>query len=133
MYPTRCSDARLTTLRANFYHPNSVLKDGKVVYTIFSETDPEIHARAIPYLEAVMREAMRMHPGVGMPLEHYVSKGGLTVNGHYLLPGIMVGINAWISGMGKTVYGEDAEVFRPERWLQEDGEDEAVYEERFCK
>ena len=36
-----------------------------------------------------------------------------------------VGINPWVAHANRSVYGEDADVFRPERWLEEgsmDGE-----------
>jgi len=81
-------------------------------------------------MDAVIREAMRMHPGVGMPLERRVPEGGLHVAGHYIPPGVMVGMNPWIVGANRGVYGQDAAVFRAERWLQEEGETAEEYEAR---
>ncbi|KAH6648403.1 pisatin demethylase [Truncatella angustata] len=79
-------------------------------------------ARELPYLGAVIREAMRVYPPVANLFSRIVPDGGdvVTVDGkEYFLPGgTMVGYSAW--GMhrnNKLVYGEDAKVFRPERWL----------------
>ena len=32
----------------------------------------------------------------------------------------MVGISPWVAHANRSVYGEDADVFRPERWLEEE-------------
>ncbi|KAK2035689.1 cytochrome P450 [Colletotrichum somersetense] len=74
---------------------------------------------------------MRMHPGVGMLLERSVPKGGLTLpDGRFIPAGTAVGMNPYVLGRNKEVYGEDADVFRPERWLQSDGEDQAAFDMR---
>lgn len=70
----------------------------------------------IPYFELVHREAMRIYPQVGSTLPRKVPKGGYTVNGHYLPAGTMVGVSQWAVGRSKEIFGEDVEVFRPERW-----------------
>lgn len=68
---------------------------------------------------AVIRESMRMHPGVGLPLERIVPSSGLkTPNGTTLPSGTIVGMSAWVVHMNKTVFGQDAASFVPERWLQ---------------
>ncbi|KAM0152967.1 hypothetical protein ACHAQE_006419 [Botrytis cinerea] len=89
-------------------------------------------ASKLPYLEAVIREASRVHAGVGLLLERIVPASGLTLSdGTFLPPGTIVGINPWVTNQNKTVYGEDASSFVPERWLRYgDLETEAEYQSR---
>ena len=35
----------------------------------------------------------------------------------------MVGVNPWVAHANRSVFGEDADMYRPERWLEEDGTD----------
>ena len=88
-------------------------------------------ARSMPYLEGVIRESMRMHPGVGMLLERYVPETGVTLpDGSFLPSGVGVGISPYVVGRNKSVWGENADTFYPERWLKADGEDNEVYQQR---
>jgi cytochrome P450 len=89
-------------------------------------------AQDLPYLNAVIREAMRMHPGVAMCLERYVPDEGLTLpDGQYIPGGCIVGMNPYVLARNKSVWGEDAEFFRPERWLRDETrETEEAYQER---
>lgn len=74
---------------------------------------------------------MRMHPVVSGILERIVPAGGLTLSdGRVIAPGTKVGINPWVLNRNKDVYGEDADVFRPERRLRGEGENEEMYEAR---
>lgn len=87
----------------------------------------------LPYLNAVIKEGMRMHPPVGNILERVVPDGpGLTLpDGRTLAPGTIVGMNQWIISRNKDVFGEDVDSFRPERWLRApDGESQEEYEAR---
>ena len=70
------------------------------------------------FSQAVMKEAMRIHPGVGFPLERYVPKGGANVLGVHLKEGTIVSISAPVVHANKEVYGADADEFLPERWLE---------------
>lgn len=98
-----------------------------------SRIPPYSDSERIPYLRAVVHEAMRLHPAVAMPLERYVPEGGLTLpNGQYLPPGCIIGIDPYTLGRNPSVWGEDVEVFRPERWLRDDrhSESEDDYQSR---
>ena len=73
----------------------------------------------MPYLQATIKEAMRVHPSVGMMMERHVPKGGVMICGKFIPEGTtVVGINPWVVARDETTYGEDVDTFRPERWLE---------------
>ena len=73
--------------------------------------------------QAVIKEALRLHPGVSYPLERTVPDGGAVLCGKFVPSGTVVGIHAWVIHHDKSVFGEDAECFRPERWLDAEPEE----------
>jgi cytochrome P450 len=79
-------------------------------------------ARRLPYLQAVMREALRFVPPLTTPpVFKEVPASGDTVCG-YRLPGgtlVATGNVIWHGCRERAFWGEDAEWFRPERWLEE--------------
>lgn len=64
----------------------------------------------------VIKEAMRLHPSIGFPLERVVPAGGAELCGQNLPAGTIVGVLPPLINRNREVFGEDAEVFRPERW-----------------
>ncbi|QDS71312.1 hypothetical protein FKW77_001782 [Venturia effusa] len=76
-------------------------------------------ARNIPYLNAVIKEALRVHPAAGLPIQRVVPKGGRTIAGRFFPAGTLVGINPWAAHANREVFGQDADVYNPERWLEE--------------
>ena len=72
---------------------------------------------ALPYLNAVLKESMRLHPSVGLLMERHVPRGGIEIDGHYLKEGTIVGINPWVTNHNEDVF-PDPDAFRPERWLE---------------
>ncbi|KAE8308658.1 cytochrome P450 [Aspergillus transmontanensis] len=79
-------------------------------------------ARHMPYLQACLKEALRVHPAVGRPLLRVVPPEGLTIAGQYFPGGAIVGVNAWVAHYNEDIFGRDAATFRPERWLESDKE-----------
>ena len=69
-----------------------------------------------------MKEAMRIHPGVGFPLERLVPENGASLLGYDLAAGTNVSMTAPVVHYDKDVFGPDADKFRPERWLESDAE-----------
>jgi cytochrome P450 len=65
-----------------------------------------------------MKEAMRVHPSVQWSLPRYVPGSGLQIGSVYIPAGTEVGINPYVIHRNTSIFGDDAEVFRPERWLE---------------
>ncbi|KAK4120216.1 cytochrome P450 [Parathielavia appendiculata] len=86
----------------------------------------DAEAKDLPYLQACVKEGMRIHPPTAGPFPKRVPDGGDTVvvdgNPVFLPGGANVSYAAYAVLMDKRVYGEDADEFRPERWLLEKDE-----------
>lgn len=111
-------------------HPRVYVKlqaeiDGAVKAGIVPEVGgviSDFEARRLPYLSAVIREGLRIHPPVVNLFARVTPPAGdfVVINGkeQFIPGGTMVGYSAWsMHRNNRSVYGEDAEVFRPERWL----------------
>lgn len=89
--------------------------------------------KGIPYLDAVVRESLRMLPGVSLSLERYVPEGGYRLpTGEFVPEGSVIGVNPYLVCRDLEVWGSDAETFRPERWFrgEESGETEEAFKVR---
>ncbi|CAK7205847.1 hypothetical protein SEUCBS139899_008626 [Sporothrix eucalyptigena] len=74
-------------------------------------------SQKLPYLDACVKEAFRLHPAPGLPMERIVPAGGTEIAGRFIPGGTIVGCSAWVMHHNKDVFGEDTDAFRPERWL----------------
>ncbi|KAK3323775.1 cytochrome P450 [Cercophora scortea] len=130
------ADNTSITIRSIIYlslkHPAVYRKlEAEILAAGFKDTVPYKQARQLPYLDAVVREAIRAHGAVSVPLERYVPAGGLNLpDGGFVPPGVAVCMNPDVLAHNKGVYGDDVDEFRPERWLQAPGEDAEAYRVR---
>lgn len=80
--------------------------------------------KQLPYLQAVVREGLRVWPPVANIFSRDVPPGGDTVvvDGEdvFLPGGVCVGYSAYAMHHSEAVYGADAKAFRPERWFESD-------------
>ncbi|KAL2157081.1 hypothetical protein VTH06DRAFT_7037 [Thermothelomyces fergusii] len=131
------ADTTAIAMRALFYF---VLKDPRVfdrlqaeVRASFAPFEPAAYAkaRALPYLEAVVKETLRYHPPLSMAMERIVPAEGLQLPDGSVVPaGQTVGMNPYVLGRNRVVFGDDADRFHPDRWLRGDDEAEDVYKGR---
>jgi cytochrome P450 len=72
----------------------------------------------MPYLQAVIREGLRLYPPATGLLQKAVPRGGATLHGYQLPEGTQVGQSVGGFLRSKGLFGDDVNVFRPERWLE---------------
>ncbi|KAK3951370.1 cytochrome P450, partial [Pseudoneurospora amorphoporcata] len=78
-------------------------------------------AKQLPYTLAAIKEAQRLHPVIAMSLSRTVPKvegGGVVINGYRVPEGTTVGCNPVALHRNSDIFGADAHVYDPSRWLQ---------------
>ncbi len=91
---------------------NGVLEDRPTGLVTWAES------QKLPYLDACIKEALRLHPAAGLPLERIVPPQGAEICGEFITGGTIVGCSAWVIHRRPEVFGTDVESYRPERWLE---------------
>lgn len=71
----------------------------------------------LPYYTACVRETMRLCPSAPNIFPRYVSEPGMDLYGKFAPAGTEISCNPYIVHRDPALYGEDAEEFKPERWL----------------
>lgn len=93
---------------------------------IGNEDDPVTtfqSTKSLPYLEAVINEALRMHSTSGIGLPRLAPEGGMVVCGKTFPEGSCLSVPTFTIHRDKAVWGEDCDDFRPERWFERDKND----------
>jgi hypothetical protein len=125
------SDSTASTMQSFFWH----ILDSKPVYqSIVRELETAVKAGTIPatgnlswnesqtllYLQACLKEAMRVRPAVGLNITRLVPPEGAELDGRFFPGGTTIAANGWVLHRDKEVFGQDADDFRPERWLEDE-------------
>ncbi|KAF7552240.1 hypothetical protein G7Z17_g4461 [Cylindrodendrum hubeiense] len=114
------SDTTATALRSVIYntlrHPEVHEKLKAELRSTLSYPVDFATTNKLPYLSAVIKESIRVHPSVGMLLARVVPEGGAEICGHYIASGVEVGVNPWVVHRDAAVYAEPHR-FYPDRWL----------------
>lgn len=138
------SDTTAIAMRSVFYH---LSRSPRALRALLNEIDdafltsthpldkpiPYTDAIKLPLLCATIKEAMRLHPSVAFTMPRISpSPDGLVIDDTHVPPGYRVGINPYVVQRDETVFGEDANAFRPDRWLAEDNSAEQLREMDRC-
>ncbi|KAK2593010.1 hypothetical protein QQS21_009300 [Conoideocrella luteorostrata] len=77
-------------------------------------------AKLLAYLQACVFEGLRKFPPLAQLRERVVPPEGDTLGPFRVPGGTFVGLNAWGAQFNKAVYGDDASLYNPDRWLTDD-------------
>ncbi|KAJ3677088.1 hypothetical protein LUZ60_002812 [Juncus effusus] len=92
----------------------------EVRHNFQSEVPNELDITKLPYLQAVLKETMRMHPAGPLGVPHKAMEAVVDLGGRFMVPkGARVFINIWAIGRDPKVWDEP-NVFRPERFLEKE-------------
>jgi hypothetical protein len=71
---------------------------------------------ALPLLDAILKETLRLYPPSPILLNRVVPQTGTTIEGYDIPGGLVVGTSGFVMHMNEDVF-PDASSFKPERWL----------------
>ncbi|KAI9783035.1 MAG: hypothetical protein M1816_001612 [Peltula sp. TS41687] len=122
------SDTTATSIRATLLY---IISNPLIYARLQAEIDAAVatgsissmvrngEARKLLYLQACIKEGIRIFPPITALRERVTPPEGDTIRGHYIPGGVNIGLN--MRGLLlNEVFGPDPEVFRPERWLDSD-------------
>jgi cytochrome P450 len=106
-------------------HPDALetvraeLRDKQRTATGLTLPFPQWHElQNLPFLDACIKESLRLDAPFAMPLERVVPAEGATICGHFYPGGTVVGMSPYITNRYKPTWGNDADQWRPRRWLE---------------
>ncbi|KAK1979162.1 cytochrome P450 [Colletotrichum cereale] len=122
------SDTVATTIRATILFVTTNMHVHDRLLAEISSAAPSTHrpviadaeARNLPYLQAVIKEGLRIFPPVTGIMAKEAPAAGDTWKGQFIPGGTRIGWSAWSMFRREDIWGVDAQEFRPERWLAED-------------
>ena len=142
------SDTTSTAMAATLFYlvrnPHALKKVTEEIRSKFADVEEIVHGGLLgscTYLRACIDEAMRMSPSVGGVLPREVLPGGMTIDGHSLPAGTVVGTPHYSIHHSDEYYPQPFS-FVPERWIAgaenpasgkvTSGDDAALAQSAFC-
>src|ERR1700709_2602594 len=111
--------AKRATLLYLIMHPRVVSKlRTEISSNPISSPIQDSEARKLPYLQAIIREGLRIFPPVVGLMSKEVPPGVDIINNQFVPGGTKIGYGAYGIFRDKTTWGQDADTFRPEGWLE---------------
>jgi cytochrome P450 len=81
--------------------------------------------RALPYLDAVLKEGLRMWPPFPDGLRRVLMPRGATIAGRFVPGGSTVSSSCWCTFSSETYFAEP-DVFAPQRWMEDNEREDRV-------
>lgn len=89
-----------------------------------NQAAPDVPLNDLPYLDAVIKEALRLAPPIPMSFPRYVPSGGWSIGGYYIPEGTIVSCQPYsVHRLNEDAFPHP-DAFWPERWLEPEGMNE---------
>ncbi|KAL8786518.1 MAG: hypothetical protein Q9213_002745 [Squamulea squamosa] len=75
------------------------------------------YINSLPFLQAICNEILRLMPVI--PMVYRQAAGSTTLLGKTIPKGTMIAISPWAFNRSTSLWGPDAHIFLPERWLED--------------
>lgn len=86
----------------------------------------------MPYFMACVYETLRLSPPVSMMLPRHAPTGGLYIGETWVSDQTEIAANPFVIHRNKGIFGPDADIFRPERWLGDPNEVRIMHKYSFA-
>lgn len=113
-----------TVLAQLLLHPEDYLRVQKEVNKAYEERSdqnlrslPYLVLEKLPYLNACVKEALRLHPSILWQLPREAPAEGVEIAGHYIGPGATISMSPIAQNRDRRVFGPSADEWRPSRWI----------------
>ncbi|KAL9652005.1 hypothetical protein ABK040_000346 [Willaertia magna] len=104
--------------------PNSIVDNNTQNNNFKSFTvDDVIKIHSIEYLTSVINENLRLHPPAHMVEQRIISKRDIVIDGYKVPKGVCCNFNIYGLHHNPTIWGEDVNEFRPERFDKEESKE----------
>lgn len=125
------ADSTATAVRCIFLH---ILTNPRIYSRLLSEiltaersgriSSPirDAESRQLPYLQVCIKEGLRIWPPLTGLMTKRTPPAGDTFKNVFIPGNTDISYSAWATHHSTRTFGEDAAVFRPERWLEAEGE-----------
>ncbi|KAM7185549.1 cytochrome P450 [Rhypophila sp. PSN 637] len=85
-------------------------------------------SKELPYPQAFIWETLRLNPPVSLLFPKIVPLTGDTLGGKFIPSGTKIGVDFWSMGRRTDIFGNDPDIFRPERFLEASPEKRDIME-----
>jgi cytochrome P450 len=102
-------------------HPAKLAKlEDELATAPLSQPPTFTELNKLPYLDACIKESMRLQTIVGDMLERVVGSSGAEIAGSWVPGGTVVTVSSHVVNRDESIWGSNAEIYNPDRWTEAD-------------
>jgi cytochrome P450 len=102
-------------------HPAKLAKlEGELATAPLSQPPTFTELNKLPYLDACIKESMRLQTISGDMLERVVGNSGAEIAGSWVPGGTVVAVSSHVINRDESIWGSRTDMYNPDRWIEAD-------------